>query len=109
MSNGHAETTDRERRLNDVLAAYLEGVEAGRTPDRQALLDQHPDLAGDLTSFFANQDHVARLAAPLRPDQLAGFDMPTVAKGTPEGAFLPPESSAATRVRYFGDYELTRE
>jgi WD40 repeat protein len=57
---------EREQRLNEVIAAYLEALEAGNPPDRMSLSAQHPDLAAELASFFANQDHVARLTAPFR-------------------------------------------
>jgi WD40 repeat protein len=57
---------DRDMRLHRVIAAYLEALESGQAPDRAALLAQHRDLAGELTVFFANQDHVLRLTAPLR-------------------------------------------
>ncbi len=57
---------EREQRLDDVIAAYIEAVEAGAPVDRAALAEEHPDLAAELALFFANQDHVARLTAPLR-------------------------------------------
>ena len=57
---------DREQRLHEVIASYLEDLEAGRLPDRPGVLARHPDLAADLASFFANQDHLDRLTAPLR-------------------------------------------
>jgi tetratricopeptide (TPR) repeat protein len=57
---------DREQRLDEVLAGYLAAVKNGTPPSQQELLDQHPDLAPDLVSFFADRDHFARLATPLR-------------------------------------------
>ena len=57
---------DREQRLDDIIAAYLEAFEAGTPLVRADLEAENPDLAEELASFFANQDHVARLTAPLR-------------------------------------------
>lgn len=57
---------DRERRLGEVIAAYIEALEAGQPCDRDALSAQNPDLAADLADFFNNQDLVARITAPLR-------------------------------------------
>jgi 2-oxo-4-hydroxy-4-carboxy--5-ureidoimidazoline (OHCU) decarboxylase len=34
--------------LDAVIADYLQQVEAGLVPDREALLARHPDLAGRL-------------------------------------------------------------
>src|SRR5262245_27844418 len=69
-------------RLQEVIAAYLQAVDAGEAPDRGALLARHPDLADDLRAFFADHDSVRQLAGP------------------------PPVGG---RVRYFGDYELLDE
>ncbi len=58
----------RERRLNAVIAGYLEAAQTGRAPDRDELLERHWDLSDGLISFFADEDrvkHVAGLPAPL--------------------------------------------
>ncbi len=84
--------------LDAVLADYLQQVEAGAVPDREALLDRHPDLAQRLRAFFADYDRLDRQAADLRlssdPDRTVG------------DADLPGDP---VRVRYFGDYELLEE
>jgi hypothetical protein len=77
--------TERDDPLQSILVAYLEAVEAGRTPDRPELLARHPEFAAELTEFLANLDRIERVAAPLRPPVLLGT------------------------VRYFGDYELLEE
>ena len=93
MSN---ESLSREQRLQQILAAYLQDVEAGKNPDRENLLAQHPDLAVDLRSFLVENEKMRRLV-----DQQ-------------EAATLAPELSGngpavGTKIRYFGDYELLEE
>jgi WD40 repeat protein len=62
----HAEP-NRERRLGEALAGYFAAVEAGTGPTPSELIAQHPELAGDLERYFADQDRFARMVAPLRP------------------------------------------
>jgi eukaryotic-like serine/threonine-protein kinase len=83
--------------LDGIIAAYLEAVDAGQRPDRQKLLDEHPQHAEALGAFFADHDRMAQAAAPLR---LAGASDSEVGGDS---------SSALPRVRYFGDYELLGE
>jgi hypothetical protein len=81
--------------LDAVIADYVQQVEAGAVPDREALLAQHPDLAERLRVFFADYDRLDRQAADLR----LSADPNRTTDATLPAAELP-------RVRYFGDYEL---
>jgi WD40 repeat protein len=106
MSNPTPDPSEREARLDDVIAAYLEAVEAGQSPDRGAWLARHPDLAGDLEQFFANHDRMARAGEPLRA--VAAVEPPSAEEATLPPAATPADRSLG-RVRYFGDYELLEE
>src|SRR6516165_12726837 len=98
MSTPNEPTASHHDPLDAVIADYLDQVEAGVVPDREALLARHPDLADRLRAFFADYDRLDRQAGDLRlshdPDQTVG--------GTEQPGALP-------RVRYFGDYELLEE
>src|ERR1700753_1778698 len=52
--------------LDIVLAEYLAAADSGNPPDRRTWMDRYPELAGDLTEFFAAHDEMHRVAAPLR-------------------------------------------
>jgi hypothetical protein len=56
------------QRVDAIIAAYIEAVEAGQVPDRQELLARHPDLAAELAAFFVDHDKVQQVAEPLRAD-----------------------------------------
>jgi WD40 repeat protein/serine/threonine protein kinase len=106
MMNQVLNSAAQEQRVNEVLAAYLKAVQAGEQPDREQWLARHPELAGELASFFADQDQFDRLAAPLR----AVLPPPCPAAATPRPADTvtigsPPQGE----VRRFGDYELLEE
>ncbi len=78
--------------LDAVLADYLQRLEDGDAPDRDALLARHPELAERLRAFFDDADRLERQGAALR-----------LSSDPKDGAPDPP------RVRYFGDYELLQE
>jgi WD40 repeat protein len=103
-----------EERIDAILAAYLEAVEAGQVPERAAFLARYPDLADDLRAFLDNRERFAQAAGQLGPSpaDAAAFLAPA-----PEGADAPTlaarDTSAAApslgTVRYVGDYELLEE
>ena len=86
--------SERDQRLERILADYLHAVEAGTPPDRAKLLEQHPDLAGELRSFFRNRDAIERMAEPIKQQ------VPEVETIGPEGAAsaapAPPFAISAT-------------
>jgi WD40 repeat protein len=102
MTDERTDAEGRERRVNRVIAEYLEAERAGRAPDRAELLRRHPDLAGELASFFADRDRFRQMAQPI-PAAPPNAEDPTLTPGPP--AARPP----GTKVRYFGDYELLEE
>jgi eukaryotic-like serine/threonine-protein kinase len=91
----------KEPTLVSILQAYLEAVDAGKKPDREDLLRQHPNLADELREFFADNEKMERFAKSLHKahvfEATIGMDRPEEAKKSP------------ARVRYFGDYELLEE
>jgi serine/threonine-protein kinase len=110
MIDVHNDSAERERRIDQILAAYLEAERVGQAPAREELLSQHPELAADLRSFFADKDRFGLMAEPIRPvapeaqvqgDRAAG--PPRLAPGEP---LAPP---VGAMVRYIGDYELLEE
>src|SRR3984957_19235453 len=104
--NPTSHDSTRDCQLEAILHTYLQAVDAGRSPDRDAMLRQHPDLASELAGFFANQDEVARLAHGMADPARAAVSATQALK---PAAGEPPVPAAGTRLRYFGDYELLEE
>src|SRR4051812_24585882 len=98
---------DRDQRLDEVITDYLKAVEAGQRPDSGEWLARHPDLAGDLAAFLADQGSIDRVAAPLR--QIAGRAPEDAGATLPPSGELSPTVAGLGSVRYFGDYELVEE
>src|SRR5437868_15369491 len=105
MDIEHNDVSERERRLDEVLGSYFEALAAGGAPERQELLARHPELASDLTDFFADQEAVDRWTASLRPVAHAALTEAVAAVVTP-----PPEddpfSPSATPGPFHGSYEI---
>jgi serine/threonine-protein kinase len=65
MADNSPTPPDREQRLEEILAAYLRALDAGRAPSRSELCARHPDLGAELTEFFTDEDGVGALLGPL--------------------------------------------
>jgi outer membrane protein assembly factor BamB/tRNA A-37 threonylcarbamoyl transferase component Bud32 len=100
----------REQRLNEALLTFLEAAEAGQKPDHQDWLTRYPDLAAELTDFFANQKRLAELSDPIRSAVAEDNAAPPAEQATraPERPDRP-QPAAGERLPYFGDYELIAE
>jgi tetratricopeptide (TPR) repeat protein/tRNA A-37 threonylcarbamoyl transferase component Bud32 len=105
MDWSYVPASEREQRLNEVLAAYYEAVEAGQPPDREALLARHPDLADDLAAFLNEQQKLAEAASPLRSVLGIAADTPRPGDTASGGSDAPGPAAPRT----FGDYELLEE
>lgn len=94
------ETTDSDDdRIDEIIAAYLQRVDAGETPDRDTFLAEHPNFAAELRSFLddLNRFEIHADDAASEKDDLA--DVSTDSES----------ETAFPRMRYFGEYELVRE
>jgi serine/threonine protein kinase len=89
MSHQPTETCEHQNRLNEVLLAYVEALQAGQAPDREQWLADHAELAGELREFLAGHDQLHQLTAVLREA------VPTQAPTAPVGEL--------------GDFRLLRE
>src|SRR6266487_4284376 len=112
--------TDREQRLNAVLLAYVEAVEAGHSPDRQLLLALYPDLASELSEFFEGRDQVEDMSAPIRDFSRSGLVRAAlqISKApqprsspltTHHSPLTSSSSSPSSELGQLGDYQLIRE
>jgi serine/threonine protein kinase len=63
---------DREERLDQIVASYIEELESGVSGDRHAWLVRYPEFYDELIDFFSDRDEVERLATPLRDVASAG-------------------------------------
>src|SRR5262245_42356177 len=102
-----SQLTEREERLNAVLAEYLDAQRLGRAPSRDELLAQHPDFVEDLVAFLEDQAALARFS-PAAPAPAFAETVSLPPAGNAAGDTLP-EPAPGSRVRYFGDYELLEE
>jgi outer membrane protein assembly factor BamB/tRNA A-37 threonylcarbamoyl transferase component Bud32 len=107
MTGERRDLSGRERRLQEVLVAYIEAAEAGQSVDRDALVARYPEFAGELSEFFAGRAGIERLAEPLRARAPAPPNSADTGSQAP--TLAPAGPSAATGPGSFGDYELLEE
>ena len=89
-----AKPHDDNSTLDGLVAQYLEALERGEQPDRKQFLQQHPDIATELSAFFADFDKVeaTKLQAQLAPDGLKKVSG-TLETSEPQMQTVMPESS----------------
>jgi hypothetical protein len=58
---------DPDDRLHGAIVSFEQARDDGRNPDPAAWLDDYPDVAARLAEYFADQNGLKRLAAPLLP------------------------------------------
>ncbi|MAD80708.1 MAG: hypothetical protein CMJ50_07690, partial [Planctomycetaceae bacterium] len=64
--SGNASSSDRQQRLDEILADLMRSIDAGEAIDRDAWLVRHPEFAAELQKFFAKNERVEKLVRPLR-------------------------------------------
>jgi tRNA A-37 threonylcarbamoyl transferase component Bud32 len=107
MAVDNANTGERESLLDQVLGSYLEALDTGKAPHRDELLARHPELAGELAVFFADQDRISSLTAGLRQTL-----QPADAEATVDAADAATRDhtvAAGLALGTFGDYDLLEE
>jgi serine/threonine-protein kinase len=103
MNSSSADGPQRDERLDELVAAFLQAVEDGQTPDRDAYLMQNPELADELRAFFANHDRMAHVGDRIRPVAANPAETPTTTSANKSADAVPGI------VRNLDDYELLEE
>ena len=97
MNTGHTEETDREERLDEVLFAYHQLVEAGQAPDRQEWLRLSRSRGGTGRVFYR--------PGPVRTGRRSTAPVAQLASTATRG----PRRLLETDRAEFGDYTLLEE
>src|SRR6516164_689464 len=86
MSTQSDSPAERDQRLQEIIHRYLQAVDTGQTPDRQAFLKQHFEFAEELREFFADLDRIEEAV------QVIGQDESALSRGVqPDGiSTMPP-------------------
>jgi tRNA A-37 threonylcarbamoyl transferase component Bud32 len=106
MADSNEDPAIREQHLDHIIAAYLEAERSGHASTAEELVGQHPDLAAELKSFFADRERFKRMAEPI---PVVPISPPTMAETPARPGCETTAVHFGTNVRYFGDYELVEE
>jgi serine/threonine protein kinase len=104
-----AQPDDRESQLDEVIASYLEALEAGAAPDRRSWLQRYPHLADELAAFFADEAGFDGLVGPLKVPTPTPHSGLTPTGGSRGRAALKVDPAPVAPGRELGDYELLEE
>jgi hypothetical protein len=74
MGKRHCEDAASEDQISRLIAEYLDAEQTGAAPDRERLLQEHPDLAEELQAFFSDHDRMKGLVQSLRPTSCSPDD-----------------------------------
>jgi serine/threonine-protein kinase len=99
MASDSGHNSERTEQLLDAVVSYLEEMDEGRAPDSRAVLARHPDLQDELTVFFADEEKIGGLLAPLRapaPGALVTQEEPGPGQDT-TGPYQPQEEDGNRR------------
>ncbi|MCA9262691.1 MAG: serine/threonine protein kinase [Planctomycetales bacterium] len=106
MNSDGSDSTARDQRINEAISQYLAAIDTGRSPDREALIAQFPDVADELSRFFADDDEFARRMIPLQNTLPLPRPASRVSGSGPAHNALPTSHRPEMK---FGDYELIEE
>jgi hypothetical protein len=81
-------SSSREARLDEVVAAFIRAEETNGPQNREQWLARFPDFANDLAEFFAEREELNQLAMP-GGSQVSAVGQ-TAQAVEPSGAIEPP-------------------
>jgi WD40 repeat protein/tetratricopeptide (TPR) repeat protein len=89
---------DRQARLEQVIGAFLEAVDAGSEPDPQEWLGRYADLCPELAEFFADRQRLEAIVPPpcreAQPDPQQSARPDLTADPSAAGAVARPQDEA---------------
>jgi serine/threonine-protein kinase len=95
---------DRDELLAGILTSLADEMHAGRTPDIEAAVQRHPDLAAELRSLWG-----AMVLADNLGGEFADDDQAAIEETTEHPAATDRRSRLETGGKSIGDYELLEE